>query len=333
MALPEIAVIVPARNAAGFLMRAVESVFGTGYPQSRVMIVEDGSTDETLEVANAAARQWPDRCHVLQHPQGANLGVSASRNLGIGSTTAEWIAFLDADDFYLPGRFEAFAGRVRDGTAPDALYEISEARTDGDGVLPVPVDGNADVMPFGIARPLTGVALLEELLLGRCWAISAITVRRSLLERTGGFPVGRTIAEDCDLWFRIAAAGRVEPGDLERPVSVYWRHAANTYRYALRHRVAMLEAMFGAWRYATRARCAPAVLQTFRRAVPRYLANSLWAAREAGDRRVALQMLGRTIAHRQPGCLLAAGVWRQSLRLPLDLLRGQRLRPVGREQT
>ena len=205
------------------------------------------------------------------------------------------MAFLDADDYYLPNRFDAFdALRDSDLDRLDGLYQstriLGAAVSDLDG-------GNDDASIFGIQQPLTGVALLSELLTGYCWATSGIVVRRSLLSRCRGFDPARKIAEDCHLWFRLASFGALRAGSLDAPVSVYWRHEQNTFLPRIEHRVPMLDAMLDAWAFAQGQRAAPAVLQTFAAAVPGYALRSIIAAREAHAPAVArrlLLMLART---------------------------------------
>lgn len=317
--LPSVAVVIPAFNAERFLARAVESVFATGYPNLSVAIVDDGSTDATVEVAAAVCIKYSDRCRLLRHPDCGNHGVGASRNLGIAADDSEWIAWLDADDFYLPNRFDAFSEALAQGQAFDALYEICEIRSDDAGQAPSPASaGNR----FGIDRELTGAELLGELLQGKCWATSAITIRRTLLNRTGLFDPDKRIAEDCDLWFRIAAAGRIVAGDLEQPVSVYWRHADNTYTYKVEHRVAMVRAMLDAWRWAERnASDQRTELELFATAIPIYVSRSVIAARKAGLRWLAWQLIWTPLLAGRLRCLQRGKIWRQAVGLIRDTCR------------
>lgn len=306
--LPSIEVVIPAFNAGRFLERAVTSVFATGYPALEVVIVDDGSSDDTAAVAERLCRTHAPHCRLLQHPDGGNHGVSASRNLGIATSTSQWVAFLDADDFYLSNRFDAFRAMLGKTAEVDAVYEMTEIRGDETGQTPSP--GLAENR-FGIDRNLAGAALLGELLQGRCWATSAITLRRALLHRTGGFDPGKRIAEDCDLWFRIAAVGRIVAGSLEHPVSVYWRHADNTYWYRPEHRIAMVRAMVDSWRWARRNGASPQILGVFADAVPAYVTRSIVAAREAKRPDVAWRLLGLMARARKAGFLLRFSTLRQ----------------------
>lgn len=304
---PSLAVVIPAYNAARFLARAVASVFATGYPGLQAVIVDDGSSDDTVAVAEGLCAEYAPACRLLRHPDGGNHGVGASRNLGIEACATDWIALLDADDYYLSNRFDALRALVAAGTAMDAVYGMTEIRGDAEGQAPAPGTGGR----FGIEQDLTGAALLGELLQGRCWATSAITIRRALLERTGLFDTDKRIAEDCDLWFRVAAAGRVVAGDLVHPVSVYWRHADNTYTYCIEHRVAMVRAMLDGWCWARRQRAPATVLNTFASAVPAYVMRSIIVARGADRPDIARRLLGQMARARRFGFLLRWATLRQ----------------------
>lgn len=318
--LPSVAVIIPAYNAGRYLARAVRSVFSTGYPHITAIVVDDGSTDDTLQVAERLAGEFRGRCVVHRHQDRSNHGVGASRNLGVSVSDSDWLAFLDADDEYLGHRFDALRGAKVPSAEIDGIYDVTEMRVEDGGALLGPSDAAATPHRFGIDKPLQGASLLEALLAGRCWATSAILMKRSLFHRAGGFPEGQTIAEDCDLWFRIASIGRLRAGNLERPVSVYWRHGSNTYSYRHAHRLPLLVSMFRAWRWAGRQGCAPEVLKVFDRAVPRYLERSLLAAREAGQLGLAAQMLVAACVHRARS-LAGRGVLKHAVRLPWDVVR------------
>ena len=101
----KISVITPVYNAEKYITQAVESAlqFDEVY---EVILVEDQSPDNALEVCKKLAQKY-DRVKLFQHPDKGNHGAGASRNLGLEKATGDFIAFLDADDYYLPNRFEA----------------------------------------------------------------------------------------------------------------------------------------------------------------------------------------------------------------------------------
>lgn len=279
---PSVTVVIPAFNAGKFIQRAVESVYATGYPALQVVVVDDGSSDETREVVRRLCGEFP-ACKLLTHPGGVNLGVSASRNLGIAYAESEWVAFLDADDVYAPSRFNCLRSHLAAGTEVDAFYGKAEVRQE---VGPSP----GHLWPsefFGIQRSLAGPALLQELLAGDTWHTSAITVKKALLTRACGFDTRKKIAEDCDLWYRIAALGNVTAFGLDMPVSVYYRHDTNTFQFRLEHRLAVLTAMFDAWGHV-RAQNAPQVMEgLFGPAIDGYALQAIIVARESGRSDIA----------------------------------------------
>lgn len=101
----KISVIIPVYNAEKFITQAVESALQF-QEVSEVVLVEDNSPDNALEVCKKLAENNP-RVKLYQHPDKKNHGAGASRNLGIEKSSGDFVAFLDADDFYLPNRFDA----------------------------------------------------------------------------------------------------------------------------------------------------------------------------------------------------------------------------------
>ncbi len=101
MDTPLIAVVIPAYNRAATLRRCLDSVVGQTVSPSEVIVVDDGSDDGTADIARAYGDMGV-RCIQLPH----NAGAQAARNRGIAESTAEWIAFLDSDDEWLPGKLE-----------------------------------------------------------------------------------------------------------------------------------------------------------------------------------------------------------------------------------
>ncbi len=124
---PVVSVIIPAYNAEAYIRRSVELALRQGLTDIEVIVIDDSSTDATEAVARAAG----DRRLSILRPSG-NLGPSGARNLGIAAATGEWIALLDADDFYLPERLERLVQRARELKADliaDNLYICSTEGT------------------------------------------------------------------------------------------------------------------------------------------------------------------------------------------------------------
>ena len=212
-----VSVVIPYRDAAATLRAAAESALSQ--PEAaEVLLVDDDSSDASPEVARVLSAEFPDRIRCLS--TGAPRGPGAARNVGIGAARCEWIAFLDADDVYLPGRFEEVARLAAANPLADGVYEASE-RVVAPGCERLPHVRSRRgyrCFPAGLAPE----RVLENLSpLGRhAWDLNSITLRRRAFDKTGGaFPEDRANGEDTLLWLRLATCCRLVGGRLDRPVS------------------------------------------------------------------------------------------------------------------
>jgi glycosyltransferase involved in cell wall biosynthesis len=180
-------------NAERFLREAVESVLGQSFSAWELLLVDDGSTDGSGRIAQAYAAWDPERIRYMTHEGGVNHGLSTSRNLGIRHSRGEYVAFLDADDVWLPCKLERQLALLR--RAPDAamVYGLSRYWYSWTGD---PADAELDYVP-PLGLEVEHLYPPPELLL-LCYPIgramspppSGILVRRALLETVGGFEDG-----------------------------------------------------------------------------------------------------------------------------------------------
>src|SRR3954449_4406587 len=103
---PVVSVIIIFLNAEQFLREAVESVFGQLYDKWELLLVDDGSTDGSTQLARRYAAHPSGKVRYLEHAGHQNRGMSAARNLGIRHAGGEYIGFLDADDVWLPQKLQ-----------------------------------------------------------------------------------------------------------------------------------------------------------------------------------------------------------------------------------
>lgn len=184
-AKPRVSVVLPTYNRGWILEQAVESVLGQDYANLELIVVDDGSTDNTKGLLFS----FGDRITVIRQ---ANRGVSAARNAGIRVSTGELIALLDADDTWLPGKVTAQV--VFFSTHPDARVCQTEEIWIRNGVR---------VNPGKRHRKEAGMIFERSLAL--CLVSpSAVMMRRSLLDEVGLFDETLPACEDYDLWLRIA---------------------------------------------------------------------------------------------------------------------------------
>ena len=121
-----VSVVIIFFNEERFLDEAVASVYAQTYPGWELLLVDDGSSDRSSEIARRYVERDPARVRYLEHPGHANRGQGATRNLGVHAARGEWIAFLDGDDVWLPDRLErSLALAVAHGKA-DLIYGKTE---------------------------------------------------------------------------------------------------------------------------------------------------------------------------------------------------------------
>ena len=102
--LPRVSVITIFLNGKEFLVEAMESVIGQTFADWELLLVDDGSTDASSEIAKGYAARYPEKIRYFEHPGHINRGMSATRNLGIANARGEYLTFIDADDVWLPSK-------------------------------------------------------------------------------------------------------------------------------------------------------------------------------------------------------------------------------------
>jgi len=184
---PDVSVVVIFKDAADFLEEAVESVRAQTFGGWELLLVDDGSTDESTSIALRHAEQDAGRVRYLEHPGHANLGMSAARNLGISQAGGEFVGFLDADDAIVPSALEQQVALLRAHPRVGMVYgpleywygwtgdSEDEAR---DFIHPV------GVRTERIYEPPTLIALFIQNI---AFAPSGMLLRRALVEQVGGF--------------------------------------------------------------------------------------------------------------------------------------------------
>jgi glycosyltransferase involved in cell wall biosynthesis len=184
--MPLVTVIVPFFNEARFIRETVESVLAQQQQPVELLLVDDGSSDESTAIARGYAERFLGRVRSLEHPGHANRGRSATRNRGLAEARGELVTFLDADDVWLPGKLEAQVA-ILDGH-PEAGFVCGptewwwswagEGAAEADRVqdLGLPLDR--------VAEPPT---LLRNYLRNEWAVLHDLVVRRALVERVGGW--------------------------------------------------------------------------------------------------------------------------------------------------
>jgi GT2 family glycosyltransferase len=192
-----ITTLIPAYNAAAYLERAVDSAIRQSSPPDEILVVDDGSTDATAEIA--ASLGPPVR--VVRHDR--NLGLAAARNTGIRAAKGDWIALLDADDLWYPAKLERQRDAIRRATGDVGVVFCLTRITAADGTRWVDCD---DVPPPQRDPDGFMTALLRKNAISGSGC--SPLVRRELLLQVGGYDESLRTCEDWDLWLRLARLAR-----------------------------------------------------------------------------------------------------------------------------
>ncbi|MEX2160742.1 MAG: glycosyltransferase family A protein [Anaerolineales bacterium] len=186
---PAISVVIPARNRAGYILESIESVFAQTFKDYEIVIIDDGSTDETKKVLAPLIEDRRIRYAFQEHK-----GVSAARNHGVRLAHAPYIAFLDSDDLFLPTKLEKQMAVFEQN--PDlGFVHCSFSKFDDQGNDL----GMRDTTRFQ-GRLYPHILLEWSVLM----AMPCILVKTAVMKEVGGFDESIPWAEDLDLWRRIA---------------------------------------------------------------------------------------------------------------------------------
>jgi GT2 family glycosyltransferase len=204
-----VSTIIPVYNRAAMLVQAVESVFAQTYPLIEIIIVDDGSTDETLSTAHSLASTSQDRIRVIRQD---NAGPGIARQAGTDAARGEFIQYLDSDDRYLPRKtsvhVELIQSRPNAGIVYGPSYEDAAALNDG--------------RELSIRRTKKVESLLPNILAGKLWHTCAPLYRSVALAEIGAWPEIRQW-EDWLFDARAARAG-VEVMYCGEPLTVQTHH-------------------------------------------------------------------------------------------------------------
>ncbi len=218
-----ISVIIPVFNVENYLEVAVCSAVSLE-EVGEVILVEDGSNDNSLVLCEKLEKEYP-KVKLLVHENNQNRGASLSRNLGVTNSTYDFIAFLDADDWYLPDRFQIDKQIFESIHDADGVYGATGFYYENTKTL--------DVKKLTTIREIKEPENLIFTLLdgkGDRFTTDAITFKRSFFMALGGFDDMLKLAEDTDLWMRASVKGRLVPGQINSPIAIRRVHDNNSFK-------------------------------------------------------------------------------------------------------
>jgi glycosyltransferase involved in cell wall biosynthesis len=291
--VPAVSIITPAWNAAAFLRETIESVRAQTFRDWELLVIDDGSTDDTVDIVRSYATDEP-RIRLLCQ---ANAGPSAARNRAMREAHGECFAFLDSDDAWAPRFLEAQLAVL--AAHPETSLVTGTAWNRGG-----PFDGEP-TRPF---RPGWPVLPLEEIIVDETSVFIMTVFRRRVFDTIGGFDETQWRSEDYDFWIRAAQAGFVFR---RHPQPLAWYRVRGN---SLSHNAApMLEGILHSYRKA-RARAsanapeAPVLDAQIARFEAELLLEQGKQALERGDYPAAADRLSM-LRRRGGGRLVAVAAW------------------------
>jgi glycosyltransferase involved in cell wall biosynthesis len=208
----KVSVVIPTYNRAAFIVKALQSVLDQTFQDFEIVVVDDGSTDETAEIIR---RMDEPRIRFLRQD---HRGVSAALNTGWRAAQGEYIARLDSDDRWLPTLLQELLAVLEQDSALAVAYARAQAINAEGALLP---------QVMGARERFVG-ATLTSLVYGDFVCPMAVVIRRTALEAVGGYDETLMANEDWDLWIRLAAAYRF--AYVPRVLAQYRFHGQNLTR-------------------------------------------------------------------------------------------------------
>ena len=222
-----ISVIIPVYDGQRFIKKAILSVLQQ--PQvTEIIVVNDGSLDGTQVILDELQLQ-NSKIKVYHHKDKLNKGRSASRNLGIQKATGNYIAFLDADDYYLENRFVNDIKVFQENKDCDGIYnavgshfyrEVTQEETTWHQL-------ELNTTKKGIEPDF----LFDALISGKYgfFQIDGLTVKKTIFDKTGLFNENLVVSEDSDLFWKMALKTKLVGGILDKPIAKRGIHDSNIF--------------------------------------------------------------------------------------------------------
>jgi len=208
-----VSIIMPAYNAEKYIAASIESVLAQTYSNWELIVVDDGSGDNTAAIVRKFVARDPRIKYIFQE----NGRLGKARNTGISNSTGPLIAFLDSDDLWLPAKLEAQTRAMAENNA-DVVYSKTYVFGDKN------VEDETETLPSSIGK-FSGPDFFDSLVRRPQIPVLTVLLKRSALDRVGLFEEGKAYhgCEDYDLWLRLARSGFVFYG-MADVLARYRRH-------------------------------------------------------------------------------------------------------------
>ena len=223
-----VSVIIPVYNAAPYLEKSVESALMQ--PEViEVLLIEDGSTDESLQKCKLFAEK-NNKVKLLLHENNANKGAGESRNLGIKKAKGNFIAFLDADDYYLPGRFEAERAIFQNPDVDGVYGAMGFHYYSDEGKKKYQESGYSKMTTVSAKVPANelffSLVHVHDSVKGQ-FHLNTLTVKKRLFAGVSELFNDFKMHEDTAFLVQLSLNCRLEAGIIDRPIAIYGVHESN----------------------------------------------------------------------------------------------------------
>ena len=222
----QVSVVIPVYNAEKYLVKAVESALSQPEVQE-ILLVEDNSPDNSLELCRTLESK-NSKVRVVRHPNGENFGAAESRNLGIRSASYDFIAFLDADDYYLPGRFEVASRIFEKYEDISGVYEAIGMHYYSEDARNKWISKSGEQLTT-VTSGIDPNELFEKLLIGKngYLHLDGLVIKKKIFEHSGYFPTQLRLHQDTAMFLQLAGVGKLVSGRLSTPVANRGIHDEN----------------------------------------------------------------------------------------------------------
>lgn len=212
MRMPRVSVIIPVYNGELYLSETLDSVMKQTFTDWEIIVVNDGSTDKSLEIMEEYAA-LDERVRVISKPNG---GVSSARNVAMNNAKGEYFSFVDADDMWVPEKLEKQIAFM------DKNPNIALIYSD----ISILIDGNIRTQNMFLNRKFHKGHIFDQLFYFNFISTPTVMLRKKIIEQHGNFSTRFRGIEDYDLWLRIADKNEI--GYINERLAIYRIHANNT---------------------------------------------------------------------------------------------------------
>ena len=199
-----VSIIIPSYNYENFIIEAINSALSQSHSNIEIIVVDDGSTDETASIVRALAKNDERIFYIHQY----NQGLSAARNTGVKRSKGEFIVFLDADDILHPEKIQAHLEHFSQKPKADISYGRSRYFLSG---KPEETFANIDLDNTEWMSGVSGnaAAVMPLLVVNNIMPVCSAMLRRTVVEQVGDFDTTLKSLEDWDYWLRATTIDRI----------------------------------------------------------------------------------------------------------------------------